>query len=219
MLPAEGCLGVLAIRHKLQLLFRGWSGPLRLRRRSADQGRLAGTRRIGGGFSERPLWSGLRHDLLRGWARRVWTSSTCRRGSREVQGAREVYSTSAADLLGIARHSSSSCVSVGKDLSGAVVVVITNRVPTATKTVSGSTVLDGVACRTCTFDCLAGGDNGSNEGVVAWIYNETPVGTSLMVKGTDGLNGVACTTNTSCLVVGINGSDEGVLAMVHLPPR
>ncbi len=130
-------------------------------------------------------------------------------------------SPGAQNLNGAACRSSEWCVAVGSNshdsTEGVVVLVISQAIRNAVP-VPGSAVLNGVGCRRTTqVDCVAVG-SGSNEGVVAGIYDGTP-GTAQAVAGTDELSGVACPTSTSCLVVGGNSSDEGVMATVHLPPR
>jgi hypothetical protein len=121
-------------------------------------------------------------------------------------------------LNGVACRFSAWCFAVGSNThdstEGVVVLVISQTIRNAVL-VPGSAVLYGVGCRHVTqVDCVAVG-SGSNQGVVAPIYDGTP-GAAHAVAGSDELSGVACPTSTSCLVVGGNSSDEGVLATVRL---
>jgi hypothetical protein len=96
--------------------------------------------------------------------------------------------------------------------------LITNGTPGTAQVVSGTSVLQGVACPSATTfsatTCEAVGSNSLGQGMVVPITNGSP-GTAQAVSGTIyALQGVACPSGTTCEAVGYNSSFQGAVVPV-----
>ncbi|HZN13038.1 MAG TPA: hypothetical protein VFB78_02120 [Acidimicrobiales bacterium] len=118
-----------------------------------------------------------------------------------------VAAVPAADLSAVACPMSGSCIAVGHDATGGVVVPITGGAPGAVVAVPGAKDLRGVACISATA-CFAVGTNAGAVGVVVPVTAGTP-GTAVPVPNVATLNAVAC-AGAVCEAVG-NGLVAGVL--------
>jgi hypothetical protein len=92
------------------------------------------------------------------------------------------------------------------------IVPISGGTPGTQVVVSGTTILNGIACLSATT-CEAVGQNSSNQGVVVPITSGSP-GTVVPVAGTTILEGVACPSSATCEAVGFASSGGGVFVPI-----